>query len=469
MESHDSKYIISSKNELLRKAKEINVPVHGAVNLTLMAMCFIDNQYFQRLKHLKQLGMCYFVFPGATHTRFEHSIGTYYLAERIVTRILTASDSCKLKMWLDEIPELENFGLNPWTAELIKIAALCHDVGHGPYSHLFDDVFIKNSKYRDHPMATHESRSCEIVKKIVEESSILSRFVSENDIKFIQSLIDPPKTAKGFVYQIVSNNFNSLDVDKYDYINRDAHHAGIKSGFDFSRLVDSVLVVDNNIVYPEQAERDIYNLFITRHDMHRRVYGHKAVVSTQFIIMNIMTLVDKAIKLTESILDMKKFIKMTDDYVLNYAYTILDLRDNVSNPFKEIFTEKDYNNLEDLVNRIKTHELFTHVGTMLTKERIDLSEEFKEDQYIIFKCKVGFVSGDKSNPLDDIYVYKTKDFFTNGFNVKARHINKSDISHIMPDRHQEHLTIVYRKSRDLKSLQTDREKFQKIRELFYSC
>lgn len=473
-----SKYQISNKCEMLRKAKDICLPITGNVNLTLMAKCFIDNRYFQRMKYLKQLGTCNFIFPGATHTRFEHSIGTYYLADRIVTRIKMISDSYKMIQWLDNIDELKSHyaskdnsfgpGFNIWIMELIKIAALCHDIGHGPYSHLFDDVFIKNSQYCDHIMATHENRSCEIVAKIVEESDVLSKFMTDDDVKFIQSLINPPITASGFIYQIVSNSLNGLDVDKYDYINRDAYHAGIKSGFDCTRLLDSVLVIDNMIVYPEQAEQDIYNLFTIRHSLHRRIYGHKGVVSAQYIMINVMKIIDKVINIASSILDMNKFIDMVDDYILNYMTIILDMKNMVNNPFKNILSEKDYSDLEDLQNRLQNHDLYQHIGTIVTKENINIESHFdgyfNNDVYMIFKSKIGFVSGNKLNPLDQIYVYKTKDFFVNGYNVKAHRINKTDITHIMPDTHQEFITMVYRKDRNISHLYRDKDIFQKIRE-----
>ena len=472
-----NEYIICSRAELLRKSKEINVPVHGSVSITMMAKCFIDNRYFQRLGDLKQLATCDFIFPGANHTRLEHSVGTYYLADRLMTRIKLSSDNCKMIEWLDRIPELKShyeindpttsLGLNQWIIELIKIAALCHDVGHGPYSHLFDDVFVKNSKLRDHQLATHEQRSCEIIKRIVIESDILSKFMTDDDIKFVQTLIDPGKDRLGFVYQIVSNSFNGLDVDKYDYINRDAHHTGVKSGFDCSRLVDSVLVIDDKIVYPEQAEQDIYNLFTTRHSMHRRVYGHKGVVSAQYIIIEIMTIVDKVLCISDSILDLDKFIKMTDAYILNYMEFILEMRYNHIDPFKGKLTEKDYFDLEQLKSRLQSHNLYPHIGTLVTREKMDFQKHFNDDNHMIFRSKVGFVSGNKLNPLDSVYVYKTKDLFINGFGVTAHRINKTDISHIIPETYQEYILMVYRRDRDPDGIREDKKLFQNIKHEFF--
>lgn len=469
------KYNITSRSELLRTAKEINIPVYGTVPLSLLAIYFIDNKYFQRLGKLKQLGVCDMIFPGAKHTRFEHSIGTYYLAGRLMARIKESSDMCRITEWLEKIPELKSHfklkeyktsGLNSWIIEMVKIAALSHDVGHGPYSHLFDDVFIKNSKYKDHPMATHEKRSCVIVEKIVKESETLSKFITDDDIVFIQSLIDPDYKSTGFIYQVVSNPLNGLDVDKFDYSGRDAHHAGVKIGFDYTKLIESVLVIDDKIVYPEQSDQDIYQLFIARHSMHRRVYGHKGVVSAQYIITEIMKIVDKVIHISDSILDLDKFVKMTDSYVIEYMEFILEMKDNdeKKNPFKDILTEKDYQELIVLRNRLQTHDLYPHIGTILTKKELDLENEFNDDNHIIYRSKVGFVSGDKSNPLDRIYVYKTKEQFIHKHNAKAHRINRTDISHITPDIYQEYITMVFRRDRDQDGILSDKKKFQKIKE-----
>jgi HD superfamily phosphohydrolase len=420
-----------------------------------LAQQFIDNRYFQRLGELKQLATCDFIFPGAKHTRFEHSLGTYYLADRILNRIIYASDQNKLHEWLSGNPFLQKHyydvtnprGLNLWIAELVKIAALCHDIGHGAFSHIFDDIFVRNSIYKNHYLASHEARSCEIINLIVKESEILTNVITQDDIHFIQSIINPSQEHIGFIYQIVSNNLNGLDVDKYDYISRDAFHIGIKSGFDSQRLTDAVLVIDNNIVYPEQSEHTIYNMFMTRYSLHRQVYGHKGVVSAQHIVINIMEILDKVIGISESVTNMEKFVEMTDIYIIQSMKNILKFENAGINPYAHIMSAEDYANLKSLNARISTHNLYKHIGTFLTKDPIDnnIYEHFDRDRYIIASSKIGFVSGNKKNPLDNIYVYKTKDYFSVGGEIKAQMINKHDITFIVPEVYQEYVTMVFYK------------------------
>lgn len=452
------------KFDLVRNAKRIHIPIHGSVNISIIAKIFIDNPYFQRLRKLKQLGTCEYVFPSATHTRFEHSIGTYYLCDRILNRIKLETKFSKLCSWLQEIDELKNYfesdliKMNKtitWIFEMIKIGALCHDIGHGPFSHLFDDVFIRKSDLINHDMATHEARSTNIIKLIVNNDKLLSELLNDNDVKFIQSIIDPDKSRRGFAYQIVSNYLNGLDVDKYDYILRDCLHVDIKTSFDCSKLIDEVMIIDNKIVYPEQALYDIYNLFLTRHDMHRRVYSHKGVISAEYLIVGIMKIIDNVIGLSNSIDDMNKFLRMTDGYILEYGNFILENKEL----FNDIISTDDLKKLEILLDKLSNHSLYSCIGKYNSIDKIDLSY-FDDDNHMILQNKIGFVSGNKLNPLDRLYVYKTKDLLINGSDVKSRRITKSEISKIIPEIYQEYINMVFRKDYD--DIDKDKEKFKEL-------
>jgi HD superfamily phosphohydrolase len=456
---------ITDRSILLENAKNIYVPIHDNVTVSLMATLFIDTKLFQRLSKLKQLATCNSVYPSAVHTRFEHSIGTYYLAGKLVERIkfLYDTDKCdNMSEWLNNIPELynnndnkidDNVVFSPWIMELIKISALMHDVGHGPYSHLFDDIFIKDSALNEHIMAVHETRSCKIVEHIVKNNDILSKFITDNDIKFIQNVIDPPKSCNGFVYQIVSNSFNSLDVDKYDYLRRDMYHIGLPEMFNHMRLIENIMVIDNRIVYPDKSKGDIYQMFQARHYMHRIAYSHKGVVASQFIIAEIMSLIDRVINISESILDLDTFSKMTDDYIIQEAMRISEKRDEYS----ELYSDTELDQLTELLDRLTTHDLYTHIGTFMTKNN-PYSKPFKlrfsSDEYRLYNNKIGFVSGNKGNPLDSIYVYKNKDILNslihNDHDTKptVSLIDKTDITNLMPEIHQEYILSIYKVNRD---------------------
>ena len=161
----------SSKDE---NSKLIFDPIHGHISLDSSVLSFIDTPQFQRLRDLKQLGSSYYVFPGATHNRFEHSIGTHHLAERMLLHIQYHQ------------PELD---LTDHDIEMVKLAGLCHDLGHGPFSHVFDNEFIPRA--RPSISWSHEEGSTMMLDYLVNDNHI---DIDEEDVKQIKGLINPYAT-----------------------------------------------------------------------------------------------------------------------------------------------------------------------------------------------------------------------------------------------------------------------------------
>ena len=317
---------------LCKDHKLINDSIHGMFKISSLASLIIDHPYFQRLRYLKQLGACSYVFPNAVHTRFEHSLGTYYLTKKILNVIKTNSNSYYLVeplIYIDELQEyfeeLGGIDLDNYITELISIAGLCHDLGHGPYSHMFDDIFVPKlqEKYPDIDLTKnifHENRSIELLKLIINDIEILRENINHKEISFICNLINPDKKLhNGYIYQIVSNNLNGLDVDKYDYLTRDSKMLGINISFQSDRLINNAKVINNTIIYCKQLVPDIINLFDTRHYMHRTVYGHKGVISIDYMLCELMLKLDKYLNFTELFLDLTKFVEFTDYDVLVQA------------------------------------------------------------------------------------------------------------------------------------------------------
>ena len=203
-------------NKLITKFKQIHDPIHGYIKLSNIACKIVDNYYFQRLRYLHQLGTCFYVFPSATHSRFEHSLGTYCLTGRILDSIIKNTDANYLNECLLQVDELKNYyqrtygdnnnveynKLDNYVCELIKIAGLCHDLGHGPFSHVFDDLFLKLHNEIT-PSKQHETRSGDIIQLIINSDPELSHFFTNDEIKFIKNLINPIDSSIGFVYQFL--------------------------------------------------------------------------------------------------------------------------------------------------------------------------------------------------------------------------------------------------------------------------
>ena len=255
-------------------------------------MDIINTTVFQRLRRLKQLATTHWVWLGATHTRFEHSISVAYLAGHLATTLQRKQ------------PEL---CISDRQILLVQLAGLLHDVGHGPFSHLFDDVFLANSAS---PMAHHEQRSVAIVTQLLTHSSF--SYTAE-EIAFVQSLIAPSKGQEGFLYHIVANQVNHLDVDKMEYIKRDARACGLSSGgfdTDTMRIINAARVIDGHICYHKKVYEDIYNLFQTRYRLHTTVYRHPVVVAIHHMVADALRASD--IPLEQSIETLSTFYKFDD-------------------------------------------------------------------------------------------------------------------------------------------------------------
>ena len=387
--------------EIIESYKQIYDSVHGYIPISNLACLIIDTVHFQRLRSLHQLGTCHYVFPGAVHTRFEHSLGTYYLAGRIIKCIKNRTNDIQLHGYLSQISELKNYYekqkykkciLDDYICELVKIAALCHDLGHGPFSHVFDDVFIpsvkKNSNYISEEL--HENRSCIILEHIIKNNDTLKKIINSNEIQFLKNIINPSKEHNNFIYQIVSNNLNSLDVDKYDYIKRDTQYAGLKYNLDCSRLVDDIYVIDNKICYPKQVYYEIICLFTTRYRLHKQVYCHKAVISIQYMINDLMKLLEPIIGISTSIYDVNDFSELDDEYIMSSVNILL----------KYINNEKEINNLikaKKIINRIKQRDIYKFIGSFVSINQININwEDFNKidndienDDICIHNGKIG--------------------------------------------------------------------------------
>ena len=446
-------------NTLCKNIKHYHDNIHGYINITNFAKKIIDTKYFQRLSKLYQLGVANYVYRNAVHTRFEHSIGTYYFAGEILDTILSClqHDNSKIHDYLSSIPELQNyyqrtrthkktFILDEYICELIKIAGLTHDIGHGCFSHVFDDSFIPDIGKSDHIYATHEARSAKIIELIIRNDESLN-CIHDDEIKFIQTLINPTKSHVGFIYQIISNTLNGLDVDKFDYLTRDIYMIGFQAKIDCGRLIKHIKIIDNNIIYPEQATDDIINIFYTRYRLHNNVYCHKTVIAIEFMMVEIMKLLEPILHISNNLDDMEKFCILTDNYIIESINIIDTVKCFLTN-----YQLENFKKTKILWNKIITRQIYSNICIRTLKNKInekllvDNLSDSDKNNLVIFQRKIGFVSGNKPNPLDSIYVYKTKNpnEIYGKLNISK---SKMNILELMPNGYQEYLLMIYYKNK----------------------
>jgi len=236
--------------------KLIRDAIYGDILLSNLAMQFVDKPEFQRLHYIKQLGLSYKVFPCATHTRFQHSIGVYYLTKKYIEKIEN-----------NHLSEFNKGKLTDRQKEIVSIVGLLHDIGHGPYSHFFDEYLktIETSLPK-----THEERSSLIFKRMVSKYKIE---LTNEEINFISESFENPSN-KNWYNNLVCNKIYHLDTDKLDYLVRDSYHVGYKLGFDLDRILNHTIVKKNKLYISDKVRYEVEKVFLQREEMHRYVYRH---------------------------------------------------------------------------------------------------------------------------------------------------------------------------------------------------
>ena len=260
--------------------------IHGPIKICQDAKRIIDSPEYQRLRNIKQLGCVSYVFPCATHTRFEHSIGVYHLAKKYMD-ILNNNYFTKIEY------------------KLISIAALIHDLGHGPFSHLFDD-FVGGKN--------HEYRSIELFKFMNTKYNL---GYSEDNINFIKDVIEPHNIElkeKKYCYQIVSNK-NGIDVDRMDYIMRDTKMTGLNYGVEYERIMNNSIIHNSEIYFSNKAQVPIEDFLRIRFILHTEIYNHQTVRSIEYMIKEIFEIIEPELNIKDNINtnNWEEFILYTDN------------------------------------------------------------------------------------------------------------------------------------------------------------
>ncbi|EFJ23929.1 hypothetical protein SELMODRAFT_102606 [Selaginella moellendorffii] len=284
-----------------RRDKVILDNLHGNTYVDPLSLKFVDSLQFQRLRDIKQLGLCYLVYPGASHSRFEHSLGVYKLARMTVENLAK-----------NVPPEL---GITASDITTVSLAGLLHDVGHGPFSHVFDNEFLP--RIMPGHKWSHEDMSTRMIDYIVDVNHI---DISSTDLKRVKDMILSSKNPslieeyneKTFLFDIVANGRNSIDVDKFDYILRDSRACGITSNFTLGRLMDNIKVIDNEICYLATDAMEVWNLFRTRADLFRKIYTHRKVKALELMLADVLVLSDDYLGISAGVFDPEQFWKMDD-------------------------------------------------------------------------------------------------------------------------------------------------------------
>lgn len=233
-------------------SKRVRDPIHNYISLDPAALDVVETPKYQRLRRVRQLGTASLVYPGAQHSRFEHGLGAYHLATRAARSLALAPD----------------------TGRELALAALLHDIGHGPFSHLTDFVM------QDYVGKTHVDYSREALDGGVLKDALLRHGV---DAARVGALI----AGEGPLAPLISG---PIDVDRMDYLARDSHYTGVAIGLDLERLVTGLKLTKEGLALEASALPAAEALLVTRLQMFTTVYLHRTCRAAELMV-------DRAIRL----------------------------------------------------------------------------------------------------------------------------------------------------------------------------
>ena len=271
--------------------KIIRDSIHGDIRVDGLFLDLLETPEIQRLYNIKQLGLAHLVFPGAHHTRLEHSLGSY-----------TMADKATKKLDLDESER-----------ETIVGAALLHDIGHGPFSHTLESI-LRNTLNVDHVDLTEKLIFGEYEifdskeKKFITSKSVHD-VLDKNNInqKELIGIIRGKKHDKPYLSQLLNS---AIDVDQLDYLVRDAYYTGVAYGLiDIERFLQTLAINDNQLAVKRKGVGAVENILMARALMYSSVYFHKTVRIAELMLSKAIELIPDAEPFT--------FFKLTDTELIN--------------------------------------------------------------------------------------------------------------------------------------------------------
>ncbi len=323
--------------------KSIRDPLYGFIDLSETETRIIDTPVFRRLLGIKQLSHAYLVYPTAIHTRFEHSLGVTHLAD-LVSKQLSFDDEVK---------------------EIVRLAALLHDVGHGSFSHLFESVMESvNGKKIDHD---------KISMMLIKEDPDISSILGDKGEKIIHILDHRPAPGLDAEISSLATDVVSspLDVDKMDYLRRDSYHIGVAYGqFDLPRIIHTLTYTgdpaEQKICVDSKGKDSIESYRLGRYLMHAQVYKHHAhLIGDQMFLQALDLAVNEEDIIQKEALLIDTDLSKPHKEFLDF-YTSLDDR----GLYDCIFRKKE-SKASKILKRIQNRNLLKRVAEYLLDKDID--------------------------------------------------------------------------------------------------
>ena len=366
----------------MNKRKIFNDPVYGFISIPYdIVFDVIEHPYFQRLRRIQQLGLSSLVYPGATHSRFHHSLGAMHLMYRSLE---------VLKSKGQEISEDES--------KAAVLAILMHDLGHGPFSHALEGVLAEGIHHEHISMLMMQNLQKEFGKPIEMAIQIFTN-----------------QYPKKFLYQLVSGQ---LDMDRLDYLNRDSFYSGVSEGVvGYDRIINMLDVHNDNIVVEEKGIYSIEKFIVARRLMYWQVYLHKTSLVADLMLKNAVLRakeLSRTAKLNKDVssnLNLFLTQKLSETNLADYIDNFAALDDYDIIQALKGWMQSDDKILSTLSTSIINRKLFSI--EFLALEKADkkynsLKQHYSEEElkYLVLK---GAAQNNAYNPAKDNIYIKFKD------------------------------------------------------------
>src|SRR2546430_3783217 len=335
---------------MTKKYLEIVDPIHDFIRIYESEIKIIDTPIFQRLRRIRQLAGAHLVYPGAQHSRFEHSLGVTHVAGQAAT-------------------VLKDKGfLNSDDVANLRLGGLLHDIGHGPFSHLFEEVLQKRKKI------SHE----EIGKKLILQTEIGDLLSKSGFNKKFLADLTLGNSKYQFMNEIISGG---LSADMMDYLPRDGYFTGAEHAkIDFKRIIQSLDVHKKKLSLDRSALYSFESMMISRYQMFKAVYFHKTVRAAEVMLLKSMLLADNELQLTTS--DLKKYVLLTDEFVISKLVSLPQKNSELKRARQLAIEYQERKLLKCVYEKIFTHPRMGKVNASVLQSEI--AKKSKVDEAEIF-------------------------------------------------------------------------------------
>lgn len=339
--------------------------VHGLMPFDRRLFQIIDTPEVQRLRNIKQLGVSYFVFPGATHNRLSHCLGVGHLAGKVYDRIVTS-----------------DMDMRPTDRLMFQAAGILHDIGHGPFSHVFEAEVMPTVLGYEAGAAcpwNHEMQGLRLIDKLIDENHV--DIFDTHQIKQLKAMITGEATGgRKFLGQVISNSDFGIDVDRLDYLQRDASVVGIDCDFNPGLMLTYMRLIDDDICFSAKKVFDVFQFFQTRYSMFTRLYQNTVSSGIELLLRDILLDANAELGLERMVDDLDMYVNLND--------SILDV----------IQLAPGMEKAKQLLRRLKRRQLYKHVSS--STQPVDVLP----DKHAQKKVTINYGMG-AHNPLENIKFY----------------------------------------------------------------